>query len=143
MADIRHSILIDAPSEKVRPLFSSAAGFSRWWAADTAQSENDGSVELGFFSRNTVYRLRPSKNAPNEVVWKCDSGKEWNGTELRFLSESSGTSTLVRFVHGNWQEETDYFVSCNTTWGALMYRLKAVAEGKSVGPLFTTDGQAY
>jgi len=36
-----------------------------------------------------------------------------------------------------------YFISCNTTWGELMYRLKAAAEGKTVAPLFSATGLAY
>ena len=39
------------------------------------------------------------------------------------------------FSHEGWAE-TEYFTNCNTAWGELMYRLKAVAEGKSIGPLF-------
>jgi len=143
MADIRHSILINAPSEKIRPLFSSAKGFSQWWVEDSVEQGNDGSVALGFFSRNTLYLLRPGKNDPNEMVWKCESGKEWNGTTLQFSLEPAGQSTQLRFIHGGWQGETDYFMSCNTTWGELMYRLKAVAEGKTPGPLFSIDGLAY
>jgi len=30
-----------------------------------------------------------------------------------------------------------------TIWGELMYRLKAEAEGKARGPLFTSDGMGY
>jgi hypothetical protein len=51
--------------------------------------------------------------------------------------------TTVRFTRADWKEETDYFVSCTTTWGELMFRLKAAAEGKAPGPLFTADGMAY
>jgi hypothetical protein len=39
--------------------------------------------------------------------------------------------------------ETDDFVACTTTWGELMFRLKATAEGKSPGPLFSSTGMAY
>jgi len=42
----------------------------------------------------------------------------------------------VRFTHAGWESETDYFVSCTTTWGELMFRLKAAAEGKPRSPLF-------
>lgn len=142
MPDIRHAVVIDAPAEKILPLCSSANGFSHWWAADTVEWSKDGSAELGFFSRGTVYRLRPSKKTPSEVEWKCDSGEEWRGTEIHFRTEPSRNSTLLRFAHFKWKKETDYFVLCNTTWGELMYRLKAAAEGRTPGPLFTKDGLA-
>ena len=41
------------------------------------------------------------------------------------------------------QSDADYFVACNTTWGELMLRLKAAAEGKNPGPLFSAVGMAY
>jgi hypothetical protein len=43
----------------------------------------------------------------------------------------------------DWRAETDYFVACTTTWGELMFRLKATAEGKTPGPLFSATGMAY
>jgi hypothetical protein len=49
----------------------------------------------------------------------------------------------VRLSHADWQAETDYFTMCTTTWGELMYRLKAAAEGKSPGPLFSATALAY
>jgi hypothetical protein len=53
------------------------------------------------------------------------------------------TCTLLRFSHLDWRAETDYFVACTTTWGHLMFRLKAAAEGKTPGPLFSATGMAY
>ena len=38
---------------------------------------------------------------------------------------------LLAGYRGGWLSETEYFMTCNTTWGELMYRLKAAAEGKS------------
>jgi hypothetical protein len=34
-------------------------------------------------------------------------------------------------------------MNCNTTWGELMYRLKAAAEGKSHSPLFLASELGY
>jgi hypothetical protein len=58
------------------------------------------------------------------------------------MRENNG-KTLLRFSHADWKAETDYFVMCTTTWGELMYRLKATAEGKMPGPLFSAAGLAY
>jgi hypothetical protein len=73
----------------------------------------------------------------------CETGAEWSGTHLVFRLEGRGGGTLVRFTHAGWQSETDYFVSCNTTWGELIFRLKSAAEGKSRGPLFLAADMAY
>jgi hypothetical protein len=144
MPDIKHSIQIAAAPQLVHPLVASAEGFSRWWASDVTQDKPTGNVELGFFNRATVYGLRPVQIAPpRQAHWLCQSGKEWNGTQLLFdLAEQKG-QTLVRFTHAGWQAETDYFVACNTTWGELMFRLKAAAEAKNPGPLFSGTGMAY
>lgn len=141
MADIQHLISIDAGPDKVLSLISSADGFSQWWAEDST-SRAEGSVELGFFSKGTVYRMRLSKTTHSEVLWKVESGSEWSGTEIRFLVEPANSGIRLRFVHSNWKKETEYFTVCNTTWGELMYRLKAAAEGRKPGPLFTATGLA-
>ena len=142
MADIRHSIQIAAEPEAVYPLIATGKGFAQWWAADI--SEPDGAVELGFFNRATMYRLRLERGKqPVQAEWLCETGKEWSGTRIVFGLEAGGPGTVLRFTHGGWQSETDYFISCNTTWGGLMFRLKAAGEGKSPGPLFLAQGMAY
>jgi uncharacterized protein YndB with AHSA1/START domain len=142
MPDIRNSVQIDVPAAQVYPLISSGTGFSKWWAQDVT-IRADGAVDLGFFNRATVYSLQQGRAVnPSEAEWLCLSGKEWKGTKLLFqLNESKG-QTLLRFTHANWEADTDYFVACNTTWGALMFRLKANAEGKAAGPLFSVAGWA-
>jgi len=142
MADILHSIQTSASPEAVLPLVSTAAGLARWWAADV--TERDGAVELGFFQRQTVYRLRPQgRPSAQRTEWLCETGEEWSGTRLVFALEARASGTLVRFTHAGWKSQTDYFVSCTTVWGELMFRLKAEAEGKGRGPLFTRDGMGY
>jgi hypothetical protein len=142
MADIRHSIQIASLPETVYPLIATAQGFTQWWAADT--TEIPGAVELGFFNRATVYRLKiTTDQPPAHVDWVCDTGDEWSGTYIIFRLEARGSASLLRFTHAGWRSETDYFVACNTTWGELMFRLKAAAEGKSHGPLFLANEMAY
>jgi uncharacterized protein YndB with AHSA1/START domain len=143
MPHIKHSLAIDALPERVYPLVSSGKGLTQWWAADVTETDSMGTVELGFFNRATVYRLQPTRMSPSErAEWLCSSGQEWSGTRLRFELTPSARGTLVRFTHADWNDETDYFVSCTTVWGELMFRLKAAAEGRPRGPLFTTDGQS-
>jgi uncharacterized protein YndB with AHSA1/START domain len=142
MAQIKHAITIEASPEKVYPLIATARGFSQWWAADI--KENSGMVDLSFFGGATVYRLQLARSTrPRDAEWRCISGQEWNGTRLLFEMTPNSAKTLLRFTHADWNSETDYFVMCTTTWGELMFRLKATAEGKRPGPLFSTTGMAY
>jgi len=141
LADIRHSVEIGVPPEQVYPLSNSASGFSKWWAEDVTQ-HSDGTVDLGFFNRATVYTLRSIKAAaPLRAEWLCLNGEEWKDTTMLFDLSNTDGQTLLQFTHAHWAE-TDYFVSCNTTWGALMFRLKSAAENKMAVPLFSKSGWA-
>ncbi len=143
MPSIVHSITAAAPPGTVFPLVSTGRGFTAWWAEDVVETP-DGAAELGFFDRSTLYRLRLlGREAGRRAEWRCESGEEWNGTRLLFELELRENATLIRFTHADWARATEYFVSCNTTWGELMFRLKAAAEGKSPGPLFLAGGMAY
>jgi hypothetical protein len=144
MPNIRHSIAIGALPELIYSLIASGHGFGQWWASDVTEDPATGKVEIGFFNRATVYCLQPVRSAqPGSVEWLCQSGQEWNGTRLLSeLTHGHGRS-LLRFTHSDWQAETEYFISCNTVWGELMFRLKAAAEGKRPGPLFSGTGMAY
>ncbi|HWY22387.1 MAG TPA: hypothetical protein VNX26_14265 [Candidatus Acidoferrum sp.] len=141
MADIRHAIQIAAPPASIFPLVSTAHGWSQWWAADV--SEAAGAIELGFFKRTTLYRLKPLLNeSPTHSEWLVETGAEWSGTRLIFHLDAITSGTNLRFTHADWRSETEYFVNCTTTWGELMFRLKAAAEGKPRGPLFLADSLA-
>jgi quinol monooxygenase YgiN/uncharacterized protein YndB with AHSA1/START domain len=141
-AEIQHSVQIAAKPEAIYPLLATADGFRRWWAADVTEAA--GAVELAFFNRTTVYRLRSEiDKPPTEAQRICETGEEWTGTRIVFRLEDGQSGTLLHFTHAGWKSASAYFVSCNTTWGELMYRIKAVAEGNTPGPLFTSAGMAY
>jgi hypothetical protein len=143
MADIRHLINIERPPDEVFLLVNSGRGFARWWAEDVFD-DTGTEVSLGFFARTTIYHLRREEIvSDSRALWKCDTGKEWEGTRLVFELAPSGKNTVVKFTHQDWQNETEYFRSCNTAWGELMFRLKAAAEGKNRGPLFRAKDLAY
>jgi hypothetical protein len=124
LPQIRHSIFIAAPADRVHTLVSTPGGFSQWWSEDVTENSATRAIELGFFNRATVYRLSPVRMAPPQSAeWACETGQEWQGTHLVFEGASRNGGTALRFVHADWQAETDYFISCNTTWGQLMFRL--------------------
>jgi hypothetical protein len=142
MPDIHHRIPITAGRARVIDLVASGPGFGRWWA-EGVTTEAAGRVSLGFFRRATVYRLRLLERSDGFVLWRCESGDEWHETELRFTVSSEGQGVALDFRHAGWRGETPYFTSCNTTWGELMFRLKAEAEGKTRGPPFLSGTLAY
>jgi uncharacterized protein YndB with AHSA1/START domain len=140
--DILQSISISATAERVFQLVSTAAGFRQWWSSDVVGGDSpEASVDVGFFGRTTVYRLEPvQRESPRMMQWRCQSGKEWEGTLLTFrIMDSASGGTRVRFTHAGWADAGEYFIDCNTSWGGLMFRLRAVAEGHGEGPLFLGD----
>jgi hypothetical protein len=82
---------------------------------------------------NYLSLARRRAESTRKAVWTPETGQEWSGTRLAFELEAQGATTLVRFTHAGWARASDYFVSCNTTWGGLMFRLKAAAEGRAPG----------
>src|SRR5262245_21474702 len=139
MADIRHALPIDAAPERITELVSSPEGLAAWWTEDVVRVGGADVLELGFFDRTTLYRLVRAPD-PDGVRWRGESGSEWAGTELVFRLRRKGNQTQLEFSHEQWASETPYFVSCNTVWGHLMFRLKEVAEGGAARPLFTKSG---
>ncbi|HKB12562.1 MAG TPA: SRPBCC domain-containing protein [Vicinamibacterales bacterium] len=140
MPDIRHSIPIDAAPERITQLVSSPEGLAAWWAEDVVRLAGADTLELGFFDRTTTYRLARAPEADG-VRWRCETGSEWAGTELVFRAHRKANQTQLEFSHEGWASETPYFVSCNTVWGHLMFKLKEAAEGAAgARPLFTRSG---
>lgn len=142
MPDIHHRIEIGASPDVVYRLVSTADGLRLWWAEDV-ESLPDGRVRLGFFGRTTIYQLRPTRLDSSRVEWSCETGNEWEATELIFELRPQRTGVVLDFRHANWRDATPYFVSCNTTWGGLMFRIRSAAEGKRPGPLFEKASLAY
>ena len=81
MPDIHHSINIGASPAVVHQLVSTSKGCQQWWAEDVEPLDG-GVASLGFFNGDTVYRLRPLDISALRVAWRCETGKEWEGTDL-------------------------------------------------------------
>ena len=140
MAEMRHEITINAPAKQVYDAITTGSGLRQWWTADSVAEPLVGTIaEFGFFNRKTVFRMQIEELTPaKRVVWSCVGGPdEWKGTRLTWDLSTKGETTKVIFQHGGWASTEGDFGRCNSTWGALMYRLKGFAEGKSPGPHFT------
>ena len=95
----------------------------------------------------TFTPLRDEKERVNEIQGVArDIGERKRAQELTrykelfdsvaegvfiFDLEEKGGNTILRFTHGNWKEETDFFAFCNYNWGYYMKSLaKYCEEGK-------------
>lgn len=139
MAEMLHEIEIDAPPERIFHALTTEAGLKSWWTADAVAKPEAGAVaEFGFNNRAVVFRMRIQElQRPRRVLWECMGDvDEWKGTNLLWQMEPTETGTKVKFQHAGWLSDGGMFAMCNSTWGALMWRLKEYAEGRSQTPLF-------
>jgi uncharacterized protein YndB with AHSA1/START domain len=137
MADLKHQIQIEAAPEKVFAAIATQAGLRTWWTADSVADERaGGKASFGFGRRATVFRMDIERlDSPARVTWRCTGGHpEWEGTMFHWELAPKGAATTLRFTHGNWKAESEYFAMCNSTWGELMHRLKDSVEGRNPGP---------
>ena len=137
MADLKHQISIAASPHKVYAALAKETGLANWWTADSrAEEEVGGRAEFGFDDRSMVFRMTIKALRPGELVeWCCHGDNpEWNGTTLNWSIAPDGSGSVLRFTHGGWKSASDMFAICNSTWGELMYRLKAYLEGANPGP---------
>ncbi|NOZ52458.1 MAG: SRPBCC domain-containing protein [Gammaproteobacteria bacterium] len=144
MADMLHEIIINSAASKVYDAITSESGLKSWWTADATTQAKQGSVAtFGFGGRATVFRMRIEQLEKDKIVhWHClGDADEWEGTDLKFHIESTGQNqSVLHFTHTHWRSTEGWFAMCNTTWGAVIVRLKEFAEGKSSQPYF--DGLA-
>jgi uncharacterized protein YndB with AHSA1/START domain len=143
MPEMLHRIYTGAGPTRVFDLLRSAEGLRQWWTIDASGGQNVGDVlELGFNGRSGVIHLRVDEILPGQrVAWTCAEHvggmEEWPGTTLVWtLTPWKSTATEVRLTHARWKTGDGEFPTCNTTWGLLMHRLKQVAEGATLGPMF-------
>jgi uncharacterized protein YndB with AHSA1/START domain len=116
-------------------------GLRGWWTADSSAEPRVGSVaRFGFGRAGAGFEMRIDVLEPGRhVEWSClGHDDEWRGTRLVWTLEPAvGGSTRLRFVHGGWRAPDGWFGVCNSTWGELMYRLKAYAETGRPNPHWT------
>jgi uncharacterized protein YndB with AHSA1/START domain len=135
-----HGIEISAEPSKVYEALMSQEGLTGWWTSDSSvpEPEKGSKAEFGFNNRAVVFQMKIEKiQNPKLVVWNCVGGpSEWKGTKLKWQITPIEGGSELRFTHSKWKNTGKYFRMCNSTWGELMYRLKAYAERGERKPLF-------
>ncbi len=143
MADMLHEISINAPPEPVYEAIATQEGLRGWWTLDSVAADQPGDVaEFGFDDGAMLLRMRIDELVPGKrAKWTClGDASEWRGTELLWDIQASEGGSVLRLRHANWRRTSGWFAVCNTTWGALLYRLRDYVEGRAPGPLFTGRG---
>ena len=130
MAEIRHYLIIDASPGKVYEAVTTRAGLAAWWTEQTvAEPAVDAIIEFRFgeqyHNKMRVMELQENRR----VEWECLEGDaQWVGTTFAFELEEREGKMVLRFLHGNWRETTDFYASCNYHWGYYLRSLKLFCE---------------
>ena len=130
MASIKHFLIIKAPPEKVYKAITTTEGLKSWWTVDANTDEKVGGIAEFIFGDRYHNKMQIIELVQNKrVEWKCFQGdKEWIATTFEFDIEAKDRDTVLRYTHGNWKEETDFFASCNYQWGYYMRSLASYCE---------------
>jgi len=130
MSDIKHLLVINAPPEKVYRALTEQEGLTGWWTHQAVIKPEAGSIAEFRFGDRYHNQMKITELIPNlRVRWRCDLGeKEWINTVFVFDLEKDGQKTILRFTHGDWRRETDFFAFCNYQWGRYMNSLKLYCE---------------
>ena len=130
MPDIKHLVRINASTETVYKAVTEQAGIAGWWTKETIAKPKIGSYATFKFGDRYFNLMKIVELLMNrKVVWECLQGdKEWVGTTFVFDINGNKNETTLRFTHGNWRAQTDFFASCNYQWGHYMNSLKNYCE---------------
>lgn len=141
MSELKHFVVINASVERVYEALTEQSGLAAWWTEQTIAEPMVGSIAEFRFGDRYHDKMRVTRlEEYRRVEWECIEGDaEWIGTTIVFSLEPRDDSTIVRFSHGKWREETDFFANCNYHWGFYMRSLKLLCE-TGVGEPFTNEG---
>ena len=130
MVAIKHYLLIKSPPGKVYQALTTRDGISNWWTEQTEIGKKVGDMNVFDFGNKYHNEMKITDLQLNKrVEWECIEGdKEWIGTTFIFDLEEKEGNTILRFTHGNWKEETDFFAFCNYNWGYYMKSLAKYSE---------------
>ena len=123
-------MLIKSHPEKVYNAITKTGGLRGWWTIEAKADERVGGTAEFIFGERYYNKMKIMNLQDNKTVeWECLEGdKEWIGTTFLFELEEKNGSTILRFSHSNWKEETDFFASCNYNWGYYLNSLKQYCE---------------
>lgn len=139
MHEMNHRILIKASPDAAFEALTTSKGLSKWWTGDSIADPVVGSIaEFGFSNRANLFLMEIEDLVPAKcVVWRCKGNPEdWVDTRLTWDITKTKDGVEISFTHAGWATNSAFFASCNSTWGALMFRLRDYLEGKAPGPMF-------
>ena len=126
MYSIKHILHINASIESVFSALTTIEGLSNWWTIQTSgNSVLEGIIEFRFgeqyFNTMKVETLVENK----AVQWLCiDGHSDWINTIISFELDINDNKTRLRFIHNNWEENSDFYAHCSFSWARYLESLR-------------------
>ena len=139
MSQIIHQIQIEAEPALVYQALTTEKGLRGWWTKEVEARPAAGSVAVFKFGGGaTTFRMRIDElTQPQRIVWTClGDVDEWIDTKMTWELTDLHGETDVHFTHAGWKSTAGMLPLCNTTWGALLYRLRSYCTTNKSHPLF-------
>jgi len=134
-----HEIDINKDKEAIFQALTSEIGLKSWWTSQTEFNPKEKTYKFGFMNGKYWFAFKIIKQEENKIEWECinaDSlSKDWIKTKLIFDIVKTNDHTTLKFTHANWNESSEVFSRCNTTWGFLMFSLKNYLENGKGMPI--------
>lgn len=135
MADIMHSLKIQAPPDRVFQAIASADGIRNWWTRDATLEASVGGVgEFGFYNRRFVAKIViEAVEPPARMKWRVTNAA-WPGAVIEFEVKPESNHTRLSFAHRGYAEADQRYASATTRWGAYLLSLKSYLESGKGSP---------
>ena len=130
MYSIKHLYHIDALNEEVYKALTTIEGLQRWWTTQTTGDTTlQGVIKFRFGERYFNHMKVESLIENKAVQWKCiDGAEDWINTFISFELDTNENKTRLRFTHGNWQENNDFYAQCSFTWARYLESLRQLVQ---------------
>ena len=85
MIDIRHMLLVDAPTDVVYKAITEQGGLAAWWKFETIATPEAGAIIEFKFGDRYLNKMKVLTLDPNRLVeWECIEGDEqWGGHSVQ------------------------------------------------------------
>ncbi len=134
---IEHELTVAAPVSVIRDAVATRAGLQGWNTSRVAGDGTPGTEWILSYGGGPEFAWRIERDEASGVLWTCTRGPgDSAGTTALFaFAPMADGRTRVTLTHGGWPHREGSFRKCNTLWGAMLYQLKAYAEGGRHAPV--------
>ena len=133
---IKHLFHINTPIEVVFKALTTIEDLSKWWTTETSGEAHAGGIIQFRFNGSESTDMKVTEFKENEMVsWACVASPwGWKGHHFSFQLDENEGKTRVRFTHGGWEEDGDFYAGCSFSWARYMESLRQLCHtGKGEG----------